>query len=387
MERFHTSTEWTAQNSRRLESAFLRVIHVTPRYFPHIGGIESIVKELSERLVREDHSVSVYALDLNAKLPCEELVNGVLVRRYKPIVGDPFYLPSFGFLKAIQNDNADIVHIHNIHTLPVIFVALLKKPDQRMIIQPHYHRFAQTWIRNLFFTFYKRLLTYIALSRADAIIVNSRHEKKMVEEDFLRNRSVILIPEGIDVGELKSVEWSPVCSKRILYVGGLRKYKNIDKLLLAFSLLLNKENKDLKLVIIGGGPEKRRLVELAHKLGIESYVEWKHDLTRQKLLFEYAKARIFISLSSFESFGRAVHEAIAIGVPTIALNSGVTAELVQKGLAEGVSSVKPEEIAEVISKTLKRYKKLETENVLRYFVDWNEYFNELKKVYEGVTKC
>lgn len=364
---------------------FLRVIHVTPRYFPHIGGIESVVKELSERLIREAHSVSVYALDLDDKLPCEELVNGVLVRRYKPIVGDPFYLPSFGFLRAVQNDNADIVHIHNIHTLPVIFVALLKKPNQRMIIQPHYHRFAQTWIRNLFFAFYKRLLTHIALPRADAIIVNSRHEKKMVQEDFSQNRCVILISEGIDVNELKLMKWSPDHSKRILYVGGLRKYKNIDKLLLAFSLLLSKENKDLKLVIVGDGPEKRRLVKLAHKLGIENYVEWKHDLTRQRLLFEYAKARIFISLSYFESFGRAVHEAIAIGVPTIALNKGATAELVQKGLAEGVSSVKPEEIAEVMSKALKKYNRIES--VSRYFVDWDEYFNELKKVYEDVTKC
>ena len=387
MERFQISTGWIAQNSRRLESAFLRVIHVTPRYFPHIGGIESVVKELSERLVREANSVSVYTLDLNDKLPCEELVNGVLVRRYKPIVGDPFYLPSFRFLRAIRNDNAAIVHIHNIHILPVVFVALLKKPNQRMIIQPHYHRFAQTWIRNLFFAFYKRLLAHIALPRADAIIVNSRHEKKMVQEDFSQNGSVTLIPEGIDVNELKLIEWSPDHSKRVLYVGGLRRYKNIDKLLLAFSLFLSKENKDLKLVIVGGGPEKSRLVELAHKLGIENYVEWKHDLTRQQLLSEYAKARVFVSLSSFESFGRAVHEAIAIGVPTIALDKGATAELVQKGLAEGVSSVKPTEIAEVISKALKKYNRIETENVLRYFIDWDEYFNELKKVYEDVTKC
>jgi len=375
------------QNLGRLESAFLRFIHVTPRYFPHIGGIESVVKELSERLVRETHSVSVYALDLNDKLPCEELINGVLVRRHKPIIGDPFFLPSFGFLRAIRNHNADIVHIHNIHTLPVIFVALLKKPNQKMIIQPHYHRFAQTWIRNLFFTFYKCLLAHIVLPRADAVIVNSRHEKKIVQEDLSRNRSIILVPESIDVNELKSVEWSPDHSKRILYVGGLRKYKNIDKLLLAFSLLLSKEDEDLKLVIVGDGPEKRRLVELAYESGIENYVEWKHDLTRQQLLFEYARARVFVSLSSFESFGRAIHEAIAIGVPTIALDHGATADLVQKGLAKGVSSVKPEEIVEVISKALKKYNRIETESVSRYFVDCEEYFNELKKVYEGVTKC
>lgn len=365
----------------------MRVTHITPRYFPNIGGIEGVVKEVSERFAQEAHSVSVYTLDGNDKLCHEEYVKGVLVKRYRALIADPLFFPSFKFLMAIRNDDATILHIHNIHVMVLLFVALLKKSNQMLIIQPHYHRFAQTRIRDLFFGFYKRLLTYVALPRADAIIVNSRYEKKIFHEDFPQSRKATLIPQGINFDEIKLTEWRPDYPERILYVGGLRIYKNIDKLLVAFSLLLDRKNKDLKLVIVGDGPEKRRLVELSHKLGIENYVEWKHDLTRKQLILEYAKARIFISISALESFGRTGYEAIAIGVPTIVLNFGASAELVQKNLAEGVTSSRPEEIAEVISKALNEHKRVATKNVLKLFRDWDEYFNDLKIVYGNVTKC
>jgi glycosyltransferase involved in cell wall biosynthesis len=365
----------------------LRVAHITPRYFPNIGGIEGVVKELSERFVQEGHSVSVYTLDWNNKLRREEHVKGVLVKRYKPLIADPLFFPSFNFLMAIRNDDATILHIHNIHVMALLFVALLKKPNQRLIVQPHYHRFAQTKIRDLFFAFYKRLLAYVVLPRADAIIFNSSYEKKIFHEDFPQNREATLIPQGINIDELKLIEWRPDYPRRILYVGGLRKYKNVDKLLQAFSLILDQKIKDLKLVIVGDGPEKRSLVELSHKLGIENYVEWKHNLTRKQLILEYARARIFISISALESFGRTGYEAIAIGVPTIVLKVGASAELVQKNLAEGLTSNRPKEIAEVISEALTEHKKVETKNVSKIFRDWDDYHNDLKKVYGNVAKC
>ena len=41
----------------------MRILHVCPRYWPAVGGAERYIQELSERLAREDHDVTVYTTD------------------------------------------------------------------------------------------------------------------------------------------------------------------------------------------------------------------------------------------------------------------------------------------------------------------------------------
>ena len=66
----------------------MRILHVTPLYHPFVGGAESYTRELSERLVRRGHDVTV--LTMNAPLPHGgrsapvEVLNGVRIRRFSP---------------------------------------------------------------------------------------------------------------------------------------------------------------------------------------------------------------------------------------------------------------------------------------------------------------
>jgi len=55
-----------------------------------------------------------------------------------------------------------------------------------------------------------------------------------------------------------------------------------------------------------------------------------------------------------ESFSRVVYEALLVGVPTIVLNFGATEQLVKAGLAEGVNSLNPEEIANAMLKAIRK---------------------------------
>lgn len=354
-----------------------------PKYFPHVGGVAIVAQELSKRLVKENHTVTVYTVDLKEELPSEQRINGVLVKRYRSIIGDPLYCPSPRFFWAIRKENVDVIHVHNIHVLLTLFVVLLRKNEQKLLLQPHYHRFGQSRIRNFFFAIYKRFLDSLLFPRVDFVVLNSSYEEKIIKEDFRRCKKIKLIPEAIDINELKSVRWSPSYPWRILCVGALRKYKNVDKLLEAFALVLSREKEAFTLVIVGNGPEKRRLVELARSLGIIGHVEWKQDLSRKQLLSEYARARIYVSLSLLESFSIVVHEAIVIGVPAVVLNAGATAKLVQRGLAEGVNSYEPEEIALAITKALKR-KTNRTEKIREHSIGWEQYSSELIKIYLAI---
>jgi len=70
--------------------------------------------------------------------------------------------------------------------------------------------------------------------------------------------------------------------------------------------------------IIGDGPEREALQRQAQLLGIDSAVEFCHDVVEQKELYSLIKAsRLFVSLSAREGFGIAVLEAITCGVPVL----------------------------------------------------------------------
>lgn len=361
----------------------MRILQVTPRYFPNIGGVEVVVQKIGEMLSIRGASVTVYSVDFNHKLPKQQKINGVLIKRFKSLIGAPLYFPELNFIKHIRKESADVVHVHNVHTLLPLLMALLKHGNQKLLLQPHYHRFGQTPARHLFFNNYKRLFRVLISPHVDCVIVNSFYEKKIFCEDFPECKNVILIPEGVAVDELKCVKRNPEKPARILYIGALRRYKNVDKLLKAFTKLVITRKGKFKLVIVGSGPEYMRLVDLAKKLGVAHLIEWKHGLSRHQLLSEYAKASVFVLLSSLESFSRVVYEALLIGIPAVVLNFAVTANLVKTGLAIGVNSVNPDEIADGILKAMGAIKPRIRKNP-EIFLSWEEYIDKILRIYRDV---
>jgi len=69
--------------------------------------------------------------------------------------------------------------------------------------------------------------------------------------------------------------------------------------------------------IIGDGPEREALHQQARTLGIDSAVEFCHDVEQKELYSLIKASRLFVSLSVREGFGIAVLEAITCGVPVL----------------------------------------------------------------------
>jgi len=363
----------------------LQVLQVSPRYFPNIGGVETIVQKISEKLAENGVRVAVYSVDLDHGMKKQEEINGVLVTRFNPLIRDPFFIPEPRFVSALQQEQADIIHVHNIHVFPPFLVGLFKRREQRLLLQPHYHRYGQSPIRNSLLKLYRYVLNKLVFPRIDLVVVNSFYEKRIICEDFPGSRNVVLIPEGMDVDEIKAVKRSLVEPKRILYVGGLRRYKNVDKIIEGFALQIRKTGENLKLVIVGDGREYPFLAGLARNLGVEDFIEWKRNLSRQQLLQEYAKASVFVLLSQLESFSRVVYDALLMSVPVVVLNHGATEYLVKAGFAEGVNSLGPEEIADALLKAAtKTYPKIS--DGPDTFLKWEEYSDKLDDIYHKLIE-
>src|SRR5689334_8730987 len=73
----------------------LRVLMVTPRYFPLTGGVESHVYEVSRRMAALGTAVTILTTDRTGRLPAQEIHDGVEVRRVRawPAQADYYFAP------------------------------------------------------------------------------------------------------------------------------------------------------------------------------------------------------------------------------------------------------------------------------------------------------
>lgn len=357
----------------------MKVVLVSPSYHPAIGGLETHVKEIAERLIKEVNT-EVYTLDHTSRLEEKSEINGVTVRRFgSKRVKHGVEIPSSEFVDALKYCNADIIHLHSFHTLlPYFTFKAANKSNHKMVITPHYHGEAHTFLDNILFTIYKPMLSDIA-KNADRIICVSRYEKSLIMHDFrVAEGNVVVIPNGIDLAPHKapSVEKD---SSKILCVGRLEKYKNVDKLVRAFKLLAGN---GFTLTIVGDGSAKQSLSNLVTHLNLMDKVRMKSNLSREEVINEYASSGIFVMPSSHEAYGIAAAEALCMGLKVIVASSDALSEFVKGGYAYGIAPpVTPEKIASAI---------LDASNgnapVNRYVPpSWDDVVKALLQVYRSIT--
>lgn len=117
------------------------------------------------------------------------------------------------------------------------------------------------------------------------------------------------------------------------FVGRLATEKQVDVLLRCWPMVARRSGATL--VIVGDGPQASRLTELAAGQRI---VMLPHETDREKLADLLAALDLYVSPAPFETFGLAVCEALASGVPVVSVDHGAAAELVQ---ASGAGMLAP----------------------------------------------
>ena len=152
-----------------------------------------------------------------------------------------------------------------------------------------------------------------------------------------RTPPVIVYP-GVDPGQ-----WSERPERvrdrsepRILFVGRLVRRKGADQLLTAFSRL-RAEFPSARLDIVGDGPERRNLVDLAKRLGMGDAVTFHGALFGSRLRDVYAGASFLVlpsrmSATDVEGFGTVFLEAGMAGIPSIGTRTGGIPEAVTDGV-------------------------------------------------------
>jgi glycosyltransferase involved in cell wall biosynthesis len=144
-----------------------------------------------------------------------------------------------------------------------------------------------------------------------------------------------IIPNSIDIKRINEQVRVPDSlvpkqgNIRIVTVGRLHPVKDMDVLLKAVAIA-RKSRADIECYFIGDGPDKARLLSLVNDLdlvGDVHFIGYAHNPYAW-----LASADIFVSSSRWETFGIAIAEAMAIGIPVIATATDGAGYLISDGV-------------------------------------------------------
>lgn len=315
----------------------LRIVQVSPFYYPHAGGVESHVRALSGELVREGHDVTVLTSRHDRRLPSFEVLEGVKVRRTRSL-GVAFNTPiDIGTRRAIRELDADIFHLHYPPPLTSFFATRgLRKRATPVCLTYHCDLYLAGPGGRVLTGLYNRLFLPATLDRAQRIIVHTQSYGNTSVS--LRARPLTVIPSSVDLDRFRpEVDGSAVRQRlglegrRVLvFTGRLVPHKGVDVLLRALPELPN----DLALVVVGRGPRLASLRSVARRLGVEDRVRFCPDVSDEELPQYLRMADIFVfpSQNRLEGFGLAVAEAMAAGLPVVIADMPGVREVIEPGV-------------------------------------------------------
>ncbi|MBU0619373.1 glycosyltransferase family 4 protein [Patescibacteria group bacterium] len=176
-----------------------------------------------------------------------------------------------------------------------------------------------------------RARTLLAVKRANKIIAISETTKKdLINLYGIQPETVKVAHAAFDAGFFKP-DKNKKAEKYFLFVGALKRIKNIPGLLRGFRYFLDNSKEEFKLFLVGGDfwldPEIDKTI---NKLNLKKCVQKTGFVDQKSLLALYRGATAFVSPSFYEGFGIPLLEAAASGCPVIAGKNGAAKEIIGK---------------------------------------------------------
>jgi glycosyltransferase involved in cell wall biosynthesis len=328
---------------------------VTPRYLPHIGGVERYVYELSSRLARCGIDVTVLTTDTTGELPRSEEQEGVRVLRVPawPRRRDYCFAPDI--YRTVSDGDWDIVHIQSYHTFVAPLAMLAARRRNIPYIVTFHGGGHSAWSRRIMRRPHWRLLRPL-LANAARLVALAQFEVDVYGRRLGVPRDrFVLVPLATNFSRLAGVQpaasqpWPVVAS-----VGRLERYKGHHRLIEALPHILERRP-DVRVWIAGAGPYEEKLRRLAKKLEVEDRVDI-HAIPAsepERMARELSAVALVVLLSEYETQPAVALEAIALGRPVLVLYATGLIELADRGWAASVSpGSTPREVAKAVLEQL-----------------------------------
>ena len=192
------------------------------------------------------------------------------------------------------------------------------------------------------------LVEQLAAHTPHQMISVSEQTSQRLREDLSVTKPVFTVPLGVDLEAIGAAAPSTT-STDVLYAGRLMDHKGVDILLRAVSIVA-RTRAELRCAIVGDGPERVVLEQLAHELRIAEHVSFLGFLPDDELYGVMKSSRVFVLPSRREGFGLVVLEANACGLPVVTVQhpDNAARHLVTEGQNGFLADPNPEDLARAI---------------------------------------
>lgn len=313
------------------------------RLNPQAGGAEVHLHEIFGRLVAWGHEVTALVSGFEGGKR-EEAVDGLRVHRVGGRYTFNLFAPPY-FRRRWPLHFFDII-VEDLNKVPV-FMPLISKDPVVLLV---HHLFGSTAFKEA--SFPVAAATWLLEKpiprafRGCGLVAVSPSTAEDLQRRGLDWETPTVVPNGLDLTRFPlSGPEEEFPEPTLLYVGRLKRYKQIDLILRALALL-NDSGSSPTFLIAGKGDDQNRLEALVEALGLGETVSFLGYVNEEEKLSLLRKSWIHVLTSPKEGWGISVMEAAASGTPTVASDSpglrdsvvhGKTGLLVPHGDVEGLA--------------------------------------------------
>ena len=328
-------------------TARLRIGFFTDSYLPVTHGVEVSIETFRWNLEKAGHQVFVYApavpgyRDRNrrvVRLKSVRVIENPEMRLAFPVVED-------GTLGQVTRMPLDVVHVHTPFTMGLLgkYIATHQRVPIVYTHHTHYPEYAKAYLKErVVLPFLAKSLSAWFANLADAVIAPSPKIRALLRAYGVR-KPISVLPTGIRLRQFKRTQ---TCARRaravrtrlgitprekvLLFVGRLGREKNVEFLVRAFAALRTL-HPHVRLVIVGDGPIRDELRSLAENLALGTNAVFTGSVAHAEIAPYYQAADMFVFSSLTDTQGIVVLEAIASGLPVVALRDEAFTLMVKDG--------------------------------------------------------
>ncbi|MCX6701772.1 MAG: glycosyltransferase [Candidatus Zambryskibacteria bacterium] len=324
----------------------MKIALYSDTFAPKIDGVANTVKNSARALGEMGHEVRVYVVSEKNGVELTKQANGLYTVITIPSVSIPVYpgvrfsLP-FGFtLFNLRKFRPDVVHVHTPFAVGIEGVVGAKIFGIPLV--GTHHTFFDYYLKHIYLDYnwakkFSWRITVAFYNRVDLVISPTKSLRDELTSNGLYKQVGVLSnsidfqvfrnDKKLNLSRLELKKKFGISGKSIVYMGRVSYEKNIDDVVLATAQLV-KKIPDIKLMIVGDGPEKEKLITMSKNLKIEKNVIFTGFLHNESLVKALSANEVFVTASRSENMPLAVLEAESLGLPVVAISSLGMCEIV-----------------------------------------------------------
>jgi glycosyltransferase involved in cell wall biosynthesis len=297
----------------------LWINHRDPKH-PEAGGAEVHLREVGKRLVERGHEVTLIC-ERFADSTAEDFIDGINVKR----VGNKYTIHMITpILVTKMAQKFDVIIDDIAHAVPWWSTLVTSRPVLGIV--HHVHLMVSSVELPLTLSMVAKMAEgSIKYTYKELVAVSETTKKDLVKLLGVNENRIRVIFYGVD-HEVYNPGKEKFQEPTILWLGRIKKYKNINHLIIAFNMVKEKVP-DAKLIIAGEGDYEQKLKELISTLKLKGVV-FTGKVSGERKIELLRKSWVLAMTSITEGWGMSILEAAACGTPAIGYNSGAIGEAI-----------------------------------------------------------